>query len=136
MSVASQNLRVMRRAAGFRSARSAATALGVAFSTYGQHENGRRAFSILQGEHYAAFFMGAAIIDHFHRSQLAVPDSEVVAALIYDRVKEAPATRPSWADLAAADPHTANRYRKAAERVSRARGVGTPPRPSKAARTP
>src|SRR5678816_1954109 len=81
-------LRLARTAAGFKSARKAAMALGIPQATYVQHENGKRAFTISQGERYSAFFNGAKIVDHFLAAQLTIPDREALACLIFDTVNK------------------------------------------------
>lgn len=58
-----ERLRHARKAAGYRSARSAAQAMGVAVATYVQHENGSRMFTAAVQDRYHAFFAGAASPD-------------------------------------------------------------------------
>lgn len=112
-------LRAMRKAAGYRSARSAAVALRVPVATYIQHENGQRAPSIQQFETYRVFFYGARLVRHFQRDGLNLPDLEVIAALVYDGLHQA----RQWND---ATPQTAEVYRRELERVFKAHGVMPP----------
>lgn len=56
MSSAAERLKQARENAGYESASSAAEAMGVAVSTYVQHENGVRGFPANRAERYARFF--------------------------------------------------------------------------------
>lgn len=51
-----ERLRTIRKAAGYRSARSAAQAMGIAVATYVQHENGSRSFTAAAQDRYHDFF--------------------------------------------------------------------------------
>ena len=53
---AGERLRAVREAASYRSARQAASALGVAYSTYLGHENGQNDFTPAQARTYADAF--------------------------------------------------------------------------------
>lgn len=122
MKEAAQRLRQARARAGFRSARAAARALGVAESTYGQHERGERAFSLAQAERYSAFFHAAKLIHHFKNNGLELPEREVLAALIFDTIN----TPGRWA-TAPEDLRVS--YRTAVDAVAAACGLTIPDTP-------
>lgn len=53
---AADRLRAAREAAGYRSARLAAAAMGIGYSTYLGHENGQNGFTADQAQRYGAAF--------------------------------------------------------------------------------
>lgn len=57
-------LKAARIAAGFRSARAAALALGVPVATYAQHERRWRTMSMAKFDSYMAFFRDRTTDDH------------------------------------------------------------------------
>jgi len=112
MTLPHQQLRKLRRDAGYPSARAAARAMDVRVSTYIQHESGRRGFSIQQFESYEIFLQLAKLANHFLRTGQDLPDTYVLAALVYDGVNRA----KIWTD---APELTQDLYLRAAEAVLR-----------------
>lgn len=119
MSDHSDQLKRLRLDAGFASARAAALAMGVPVPTYVQHENGKRACSIAQFERYGIFFTAVPIVTHFLKEGGAIPDPEMLAALIYDGINRA----RHWSD---APPKTMATYLDVLEDVFRAIGINLP----------
>ena len=116
-----ERLRAMRIDAGFRSARVAARALGVAVSTYGQYESGTRRFTVNQFERYEIFFQSVRLIAHFHKIGKGMPEPDVLAALIYDHIHRA----QFWTD---APERSRRAYFSGLEAASRIAGVTLPER--------
>ena len=87
-----ERLRAAREAAGHLSARLAAKALGVTYSTYLSHENGRTGYTADQAERYAAAFDVDAAWLMFGDEELSGPEvttgavalasSAILAALV------------------------------------------------------
>lgn len=119
MSAYSDQLRQMRREAGFSSARAAAMAMGVPVPTYLQHENGKRTCSILQFERYEIFLTGFPVVARAIRQGGATPEPDVLAATVYDQMHR----ERRWRD---ARPATMATYRDVLEGIFRAIGVNVP----------
>jgi hypothetical protein len=126
MSDHSNQLRQMRKDAGFRSARAAAQAMGVPDATYGQHERGMRACTLAQFERYGIFFQGIQIVAKCLHDQKPIPEPLELAAQVYDALNRA----RLWKDAPEATHQT---YRDALGEVFRAFGVNLPPEAFQAA---
>lgn len=114
----SATLRLLRKAAGYPSARAAARALDVPVATYVQHENGKREISIRQFHRYRIFLQAAQLIARFQKAA-AVPDPEILAALVYDAAH----TAKRWTQASSA---TMDAYRKGVEAALQAKGITLP----------
>lgn len=118
-------LREMRERAGFTSSSAAARALKVPVSTYGQYESGMRRFTVTQFERYEVFFQSVRLLRHFQRAGKGIPDSDVLAALVYDHIHEA----RHWSD---ADDRSRRPYISGLHAAALAAGISlaeTPPKP-------
>jgi hypothetical protein len=85
---AADRLRAAREAAGYRSARLAAAAMGIGYSTYLGHENGQNGFTADQAEVYAKAFgvTGAHLMfgDSDHASVARLVDLLVRKGIVSD----------------------------------------------------
>ena len=126
MSDHSDQLRQMRRAAGYRSARGAAIAMAVPVATYSQHESGARACTLAQFEHYGIFFQGVQLLTGFLQNHKPIPLPDELAPIVYDALHRA----RRWAQATAP---TRQAYTEALEEVFRAFRITLPDDPEKPA---
>lgn len=101
MSEMSDRLRAAREAAGYSTAKEAAEAMGAAFSTYIQHENGIRNFPGDRAKRYARFFRTTPewLLYGRGKGESQLPSTAELEAMIQDALSEVVTLNTKLSDL-------------------------------------